>query len=119
MEWIIAFMRKVGPHLRNNFDTIVDDFSWGYFKIWKEGIHFVPECPPPWETFAWKLAFLWSIKFDRLKYIDLIIIVNLHTSDLTYTDDIVGRMKDLIETAAVGMRANVLKAEVMPSSIPD
>ncbi len=59
------------------------------------------------------------MKVDKLKYIGLIFIVNLHVPDLAYTNAVVGRMKSLFETAAVGMRANVFTAKVMLALIPD
>ncbi len=73
----------------------------------------------PRENVCLKIDVLLPIKVDNFKYIGLISIVNLHVSDLVYTDDIAGRMKSLFETAAVGMRANVLKAKVMSALISD
>ncbi len=58
------------------------------------------------------------MKVDKLKYIGLTFIINLHVSELAYTNDIEGRMKDLLETAAVGMPTNVLKTKVMSALTP-
>ncbi len=48
----------------------------------------------------------------------MIFIINLHVSARAYTEGILGRMKDLLETAAVGIRANVLKTKVIPDERP-